>query len=95
MFAPSNAMGAAIVNINGIVTKDKQAEIVVKVTDRATFPPANLVTQLEVAALGTHVIKIIPNFKIGSTGVKIANKNPIIGTITICNIRPVNKTLKL
>ena len=83
MLGPSIIMGTRITNINGIVIKDKQAVIAVKETDKAIFPPANLVIQLEVTALGTHVIKIIPNFKTESMGAKIANKNPINGKITI------------
>ena len=43
ILVPSNTMGANIINIKGIVIKDKQAVIVVKETDKATFPPANLV----------------------------------------------------
>ena len=39
----SNMIGAIIVNIKGIVIKDKQAEIDVKETDKATFPSTTLV----------------------------------------------------
>ena len=41
--APSIAMGAIIVNIKGIVIKDRHAVIVVKETDKAIFPLTNLV----------------------------------------------------
>jgi hypothetical protein len=43
MLASSKTMGARITNIKGIVTKDRQAVIAVKETDRATFPSTNLV----------------------------------------------------
>ena len=93
MLAPSIAKGATIIKIKGIVIKDIPAVIAVKETDNAIFPLTNLVIQLEVTALGTHVIKIIPNLKKSSTGRKIANKNPIHGKITIYDNRPINKIL--
>ena len=83
MLGTSIITGTMTANIKGIVIKDKQAVIAVKETDKATFPPANLVKQLEEAALGTHVIKIIPNFKTDTIGKKIINKNPIDGNINI------------
>ena len=41
--SPSIAKGVTIANINGMVKKDKKAVIAVKETDKAIFPPANLV----------------------------------------------------
>ena len=41
--ASSKTIGVKVINIKGIEIKDKQAVIEVKETDKATFPPANLV----------------------------------------------------
>ena len=43
MLGTSIITGTMTANIKGIVIKDKQAVIAVKETDKATFPPANLV----------------------------------------------------
>ena len=43
MLASSVARGATIINIKGMVIKDKEAVIEVKETDKAIFPSANLV----------------------------------------------------
>ena len=43
MLGTSIITGTMTANIKGIVIKDKQAVIEVKETDKATFPPANLV----------------------------------------------------
>ena len=82
-----------IKTIKGIVITQSKLIIAVKETESATSPFANDVIILEVAPPGAAAINITPTANSGDIGQINTNNKATIGSIIICEIAPIKKSL--
>ena len=82
-----------IKTIKGIVITQSKLTIAVKDIESATSPFANDVIILEVAPPGAAAISITPTASSGDMGQINTNNKATMGSIIICEIAPIKKSL--